>query len=247
MQVVQRLDRACGDVVEEIPIPLDMPPMRVRDEYPGWPLAVAPCTCALDQRQRWRLERLTQQAGVAADSVMLTWDDFRRSQQVAYQAARLVFEGEWTGALFSGPTGTGKTSLLTLLYRDLVAQGVAAVYQNFVTLVDVLRDTYADNYDGPGVNSLMEPLLIAEFLALDDLGSPTRTLQRQTVYAEDVIKLLYRVFDERLSKGLRTAVTTNLTKDQLYAEFGDQVVSRLRGLCHGATMAGKDWRTGESR
>jgi DNA replication protein DnaC len=96
---------------------------------------------------------------------------------------------------------------------------------------------------------ILDPLILADFLVLDDLGSVTRQLQKRiaAVYAEDIITLLYRLFDERLIRRRSTVVTTNLRKEDLYAQFGEQVVSRLRGLCKGAAMDGLDYRTGERR
>lgn len=248
IRYIHEVDRQTMEVVTARRIPPHVTDADALAKYPGTNLACEPCTCQLAMQSQARIDRLTNQPGVAGDALQFSIDDFK-AQREAYQAARLLLTGEWRGVIASGPTGTGKTTWARLVYQTFVEDGTRAVWMNFMALQDRLRATYDDGYDGPGVEQIIAPLLSADVLVLDDLGSPTRALQdrKAAVYAEDIIKLLYRVFDTRLAKQLTTIVTTNLGRDDLYAQFGEQVTSRIRGLCHGVTMRGIDYRTGERR
>jgi DNA replication protein DnaC len=248
IRYIHEVDHQTFEVVTARRIPPHVTDAEALIKYPGANLAVEPCACQMAMLQQQRIDRLTNQPGVAGDAVQFSLEDFKAQQDV-YRAARFVLTGEWRGALVSGPTGTGKTTWARLVYQTLVEDGIAAVWQNFMTLQDKLRATYDDDYEGPSVEHLIAPLLTADALVLDDLGSPTRALQphKTAVYAEDVIKLLYRIFDARLAGQKLTIITTNLGKQDLYAQFGEQVTSRILGLCHGVTMRGIDYRTGERR
>lgn len=246
IRYIHEVDRQTMEVVTARRIPPHVMDADALAKYPGTTIAIEPCACQLAMLSQAKIDRLAGQPGVAGDSEQFSIDNFK-AQRDAYRAARLILNGEWHGALVFGPTGTGKTTWARLVYRTLVEDGIRAVWMNFMQLQDRLRATYDDGYDGPGVEQLISPLLTSDALVLDDLGSPTRTMQQNKVYAEDIIKLLYRVFDTRLAGQKLTIVTTNLSKQDLYAQFGEQVTSRILGLCHGVPMQGIDYRTGERR
>lgn len=248
IRYIHEIDRQTMEVVTARRIPPHVSDAVALTKYPHAHLACEPCACQTAMLQQARIDRLSNQPGVAGDAMQFTMENFK-AQREAYTAARMILSREWRGVMLTGPTGTGKTTWARLVYQTLVEDGAAAVWQNFMTLQDKLRATYDDGYDGPGVEQLITPLLTADALVLDDLGSPTRAMQdrKSAVYAEDIIKLLYRVFDTRLTGQKLTIVTTNLGKQGLYAQFGEQVTSRIIGLCHGVTMRGMDYRTGEAQ
>ncbi len=248
IRYIHEIDHRTFEVVTARRIPPHVTDAEALTKYPGANLATEPCACQMAMIQQARIDRLSNQPGIAGDAAQFSLEDFKAQQQ-AYRAARFILSGEWQGAMVFGPTGTGKTTWARLVYQTFVEDGTIAVWQNFVALQDKLRATYDDGYEGPSAEHLIAPLLTADVLVLDDLGSPTRALQahKAAVYAEDIVKLLYRIFDTRLTKQMITIVTTNLGKDDLYAQLGEQVTSRLMGLCHSVPMRGVDYRTGELR
>jgi DNA replication protein DnaC len=209
-----------------------------------------PCTCqAIGWRQE-RVQQMVQSSGFPLDALLYTLEDFQR-YKTAYRYAGQLVEGpvsdgkaEKPGLLLMGVAGAGKTTLASIIYQKRIEAGYSGAWINYLELQDNIRATYEPSYDGPGKANLIEALVRVDFLALDDLGSPTRANKQ---YAEDMIDVIYHVADARYNQHRATLITTNLDVDTLTAQFGVRVVSRLRGLCHGATMKGIDFRTGELR
>lgn len=207
------------------------------------------CDCVNARRARQRYAMLLAQEGVSHDAYEFHFSDFKdldyaqRALYLAQQMIRGAVMNEQgslkAGLLLSGPTGCGKTTLGSIIIRDgMVMQGKMAVWCKWAALEDRLRATYERDYAGPSKQAIQDEIAYAPLLQIDDLGS----LTRQERYAEDVIKFLFNVFDHRYAKQLPTIITTNLSLAQLLAQFGPQVMTRLRGLCHACEMNGPDFR-----
>lgn len=75
------------------------------------------------------------------------------------------------------------------------------------------------------------------FLVLDDLGSEKRS--------EWGAQTLHSLLDHRLGKGSRTIITSNFTLDDLtemYAAWGEPIVSRINKICVVREVTGQDRR-----
>lgn len=217
----------------------------------GLPLTIE-CVCLESRRAQQRIARVLQQDGLPPEFGRYTFEHFSELPyaKLALNFSRQLGHGiivdqigvEKCGLLLSGPTGTGKTTLASVIAYTRVEAGQAIVWQDFNALVRKLRRTYQRHYDGPDVGEIVEVVSKSDFLLLDDLGSLTRASRDTELWAEDAIEAVREIANHRLNKQLPTVVTTNLSKEQLYTQFGDRVVSRLRGLCHAATMIGDDFR-----
>ena len=230
-------------------IPVNVSQMEFYEQYPGYAYAEGPCECRIQRNAANRLLSIMEEPDIPQDCLKFTFDDF--SGQALKYAKQLVSgvvydevdDTTKRGLLITGPTGTGKTTLASLVFRAYAERGVTVVWTDFNQLIKRIRATYDDGYTGPSQNQIVEAALSAQFLMLDDLGSGTRSEQRRnSLYAEDAIEAVRQIFNHRLVKQLPTVVTTNLSKEQLYEQFGDRVISRLRGLCAGAIMFGADFR-----
>lgn len=231
-------------------IPVGVTDMEASRKYPGSNIALEPCACQTIGWRQQRVQQMTQSSGFPLDALLYDLRDFQK-YKTAYRYAVQMVEGavsdgtvERPGLLLMGPTGTGKTTLASIIYHKRMEAGHSGAWINYIELQDRVRATYDPSYDGPGKANIIEALIETAFLALDDLGSPTRA-DRQ--YAEDMIDIVYHVMDNRYNQHKATLITTNLDIDTLVAQFGMRVVSRLRGLCHGVTMRGMDYRTGEAQ
>lgn len=237
------------EIVESIEHKL--PPMYFYDQFPGYQDCTEVCECVQAQRSKAQLDLTAAHPDIPEDCWTYSFDDFKH-YPTALSYARQIVEGkvfdqvekvEKVGILLGGPTGTGKTTLTVQIVKALSAHHARFVWVDFNSFMEMIRETYQDEYKGPTVREIKEAAKFAPFLIVDDLGSPTRSGQRNGgLYAEDAIEAARDIFNHRLAKRLPTVVTTNLNKEMLYDQFGPRVVSRLRGLCASVLMTGGDYR-----
>lgn len=210
-----------------------------------------PCRC---QHQR-QLARLLREAAVPERFRHCTLDTFQlwNPQDPSLgQAKRRTreFVEAWPlvqkGLLFMGPCGTGKTHLAVAALSELVlTKGVRGFYVNFLDLVVQLQMSFDGS--GPSRAELLEPVLTAELLVLDELGAA-----RPTPWVMD---LLYYVLNSRYMAKRMTLATTNYT-DVVNRERGEETLtdrlsapvrSRLYEMCEEVKLYGEDFRAWQAR
>lgn len=154
------------------------------------------------------------------------------------------------GLVFFGKVGRGKTHLMCALARELVfEQGVSV---RFVEFSHLLTDLKASFQRREGSSELMEPLVRAEVLCIDELGKGRNTEFEGTVVDELVSR--------RYNANATILATTNYApgratghrvpdmalpdqnRPALADRVGDRVYSRLREMCDFAECRGPDWR-----
>ena len=225
-------------------------PACSRCDDTGWELIekagrefVRRCECA----EGIRREKLLDKAGVPGRYRHCTLDGFEnwnaddptlvRGLRAIREFVDLWPEGD-KGLLLMGPVGTGKTHLAVATLQELItSKGVQARFQDFTSLVLEIRMTF----DTPGAQrELMQPLIKAELLVLDELGAGKVTPW--------VMDLLYYLVNSRYVEGRRTIFTTN------YSDFGnggqetltDRVSGRIRSrmfeMCRRIEFRGLDYR-----
>lgn len=136
------------------------------------------------------------------------------------------------GLILTGAPGTGKTSALWLLARNLELAGVQPITIGSVELGRVLSEAARDIRE-------VGWLYRCRVLLIDDLGKEKAS--------PAMAALLWEVFDRRLSAGLPVIVTTNFDGDGLASRFaekhlGDAIRRRISELCrhvHFATQQQK--------
>ena len=148
---------------------------------------------------------------------------------------------EGRGLWFTGPPGTGKTTLAMLISRHAMeADRTCAIY-SLPRLLAMLRETFRD--DSPhSLSQLVDMLCSVDLLHIDDVGAEQTTSW--------VLEQLYTVVNTRYEDRRSILLTTNLIDmtrhrpkhvpeddwddrpdAELRAQIGDRTVSRLYEMC----------------
>ena len=151
-------------------------------------------------RAETRLKRAVHAARFPA---LLTIDDFnftfqtalRRQMLGTYLGVELVTEGR--NAIFSGPTGTGKSHLATAIAYRAIQHGYEARFVEADVLIGELSHAAALG----ALDAALAPYLHPHVLVLDELG--------YLAHKADAANVLYRVVNDRYLKRRPTLVTTN--------------------------------------
>ena len=167
-----------------------------------------------------------------------TFFDFDEAQQ---RVVKAWLDAENPGLLtLYGPVGTGKTRCLYAIYAQASTPACHVEFWTVSSLVRRLQSLQACDcrwkYDDflniicgrPGESEYEREerkwrcgSIPVNMLLLDDFGTEKRT--------EFVLAAVQEILDLREKWGLPTAISTNLTMNQIKVAWGDRIASRLNG------------------
>lgn len=198
---------------------------------PGDGLRVEPCGCQGDLRRQQRLAS----AHIPKRYEHCSLDTFREKSTVLKVAKKRVqdFVDLWPntpegkGLLLMGGCGVGKTHLAVAALLEIIRSGKPGrlMFSNFQDLIQEIQASFdADRVTTK--SELLRPLLEADLLVLDELGS-----QKPTQFVQDT---LYYVINTRYNEELTTIFTTNyydrpadVKEETLEQRIGTRLRSRL--------------------
>jgi DNA replication protein DnaC len=165
--------------------------------------------------------------------------------------------GTETGLLLMGPCGTGKTHLGVAALRQLVLRGHTGLFYDYRELLKEIQGSYNPESQACEFD-VLEPVLNAELLLIDDLGSSKSSeWARETVghilntrYNEKRTTLLTTNFLDGpvgeiapppMDPQLRRAIAAN-KDDTLIDRIGRRARSRLLEMCLTIELKAPDYR-----
>ncbi|HEV2718660.1 MAG TPA: ATP-binding protein [Thermoanaerobaculia bacterium] len=188
-------------------------------------LRVEACTCQGDLRRRQR---------IAAARIprryfhchLDTFNDRRNGALVAAKQRVQEFVNRWPlgrGLLLVGGCGTGKTHLAVAALLEIIEcnKGGRLLFSNFQDLIQEIQASF-DNDQVPSKSELLRPLIDADLLVLDELGS-----QKSSLFVADI---LYYVINSRYNEERTTIFTTNFKED-----LNERITERLRSRLYEMT------------
>ncbi len=212
----------------------------------GDSLRVEACGCAGDLRRRQRMAA----SGIPKRYSHCTIASFiEKSVELKVARTRVQelidlwpIADEGRGLLLMGPCGVGKTHLAVAALVEIINSNKSGrlLFSNFQDLIQEIQASF-DSDQVPSKSEILRPLLEADLLVLDELGS-----QKPTTFVQDI---LYYVINTRYNDEKSTIFTTNYVdepadgrEENLTARVGNRLRSRLYEMAPMVKLSGKDHR-----
>lgn len=132
--------------------------------------------------------------------------------------------------LFYGGTGVGKTFMSSAVAKEVLKQGKTVLYIRATRLFNLYDDYKFSRTDDQSVQAFYD----ADLLIIDDLG--TEFLSRTSV------PFLFDLVSDRLAKGKKMIINTNLTMQDMEKAYTPRFVSRLYESFDILKFCGRDIR-----
>lgn len=118
--------------------------------------------------------------------------------------------------LFYGTTGLGKTFLSCAAAKELIERGKNVIYVRSSKLFNMFEDY---RFGRMKDRTLIDRLYDCDLLIIDDLGAEAANKFNDSI--------LFDVFDERISRGKKLIISTNLDIKELGKTYSMRFVSRI--------------------
>lgn len=145
------------------------------------------------------------------------------------------------GLFFVGPPGIGKSHLAVAVLKHVITScGAHGLFYEVRSLLRLIRSTY-NPVMRTAETDILRPVIEAELLVLDDLGS-----EKPSEWVDETLNL---IVNSRYSDRRLTIFTSNYEEkedqgdpDSLFARVGFRMHSRLYEMCEFLEFDGADYR-----
>ncbi len=229
-----------------------------------------PCDCTCGDRSERALAkaRVPERYRHCDFAVFETDNEIERasSEQVAawnrsLAQAKLIVQrfaeefpvGNEQGLLLMGPCGVGKTHLAVAALKEIVLRGHSGVFFDYRELLKQIQDSYNAESQSTEMG-VLEPVLKAEILVLDDLGSSKPSLWAletvghilNTRYNEKRVTILTTNYLDTEPSSIPLARVAGMRAptidDSLTERVGQRIRSRLYEMCRTVEIHAADYR-----
>jgi DNA replication protein DnaC len=166
--------------------------------------------------------------------------------------------GNENGLLLMGPCGVGKTHLAVAALKEIILRGHSGLFYDYRELLKEIQDSYNAESQATEMG-VLEPVLQAEILVLDDIGSSKPSLWAletvghvlNTRYNEKRVTLLTTNFldSETAANAAAPAPSPRVVgmraptiEDSLTERVGKRIRSRLYEMCRTVEIFAPDYR-----
>ncbi|HEV2388709.1 MAG TPA: ATP-binding protein [Candidatus Acidoferrales bacterium] len=171
----------------------------------------------------------------------------KRARLVVESFAREYPAASEHGLLLMGPSGVGKTHLAVAALRAVAARGHQGLFYDYRDLLKQIQASYNPESQTTEMD-VLEPVLRAEVLLLDDLGA-----SKPSTWALETVG---HILNTRYNDKRMTLVTTNFMdaypqpqpgsparhEESLADRIGQRIRSRLYEMCRTVELSAPDFR-----
>ena len=196
------------------------------------------CPC----REQWMMFRYFLSNGIALRYQVLGWRDTEgvdtRPKNIAMKFVgnldRNIRSGR--GLYLSGPQGTGKTMIGTLILKAALAKGYSG---HFTTFYELLQDGSEGFRSEVDKEWFEDKVRNSDLLMIDDPGKEMHQGERQIDFKQSMLDDVIR---HRTSSLLSTIVTSNSTFDDFRKRYGVSIASLMTETMEMVPFQGQDYR-----
>ena len=180
----------------------------------------------------------------------LAWNRSLEQAKLVIEAfARDYPAGNDTGLLIMGPCGAGKTHLAVAALRKIVLRGHGGLFYDYRDLLKEIQGSYNSESQTSEL-SVLEPVLTADVLLLDDLGAG-----KPSPWAMETVG---HILNTRYNENRTTIITTNFqdgpaaavagprSNERQQTTLGDRIGERMRSrlceMCRVVDLDAPDYR-----
>ena len=244
-----------GDSIESLLMVATISTVCEHCQGSGWipvegALQVRACSCQPELRKRQRLGA----AAIPKRYYHCTLQNFNTRGSMSLTGGRRqiaefidCWPAKGPGLLLMGGCGVGKTHLAVAILQEVIISGKPGklLFSNFQDLIQEIQASFSSD-QAPSKSEILRPLIEADLLVLDELGS-----QKPTTFVQEI---LYHLINSRYNDEKSTVFTTNyfdespdVREETLEQRIGKRLRSRLHEMTDRVRIDADDYRKSKSR